>query len=597
MRFFDEILRRNVIRVGLAYAAGSWLLIQIVETVFPAFGFGDAAIRNLVIVLGIGLIPVLVFAWVFELTPEGLKLERDVDRSKSITRDTGRRLDRVVISILAIALCFLALDRFILDPGRDAELLEAAREQGRIEALTAPEATPSIAVLPFADMSPEGDRAYFSDGLAEELLNLLARVPGLRVTSRTSSFSFADRSLDLPSIADALNVTYILEGSVRWSGDSLRVTAQLIDARNDAHLWSRVYERQMVDIFVLQDEIAASVLESLTLTLAGDLPRAIETDPAAYSMYLQARHLWRQGTEEGAAAALSLLEQIVEIDPDYAPAWDALSTVYTYQVEFGQLDFEDGYDKARDAALRALQIDADFAAALAHMGYDAMMVRQDLPAAAEYFRSALDSEPNNPTTLGNVATFAAILGRQDEAGRYMQAAIDIDPIDSAKYTNLGAFHLAAGRLDDAEKALQRALELSPGDYWTQLATVYLRILQGRAGEALSLSDSFEFGQMRLQAMPMIHAALGDDAERDAALAELEAALGNGITAFDIAEVHARLRDADQAFEWLNRAIDDGQDVSLIRVSPFMPALHQDPRWQPALARIGLADAQIAQIVL
>jgi hypothetical protein len=222
MSLFAELRRRNVFRVGAAYLVGAWLVIQVVETIFPAFGFGDAAVRIGVTVLAIGLVPVLVFAWAFEITPEGLKLEKDVDRSRSITAQTGKKLDRLIMVALALALGFFAFDKFVLSGSREASIAESARQEGRAEALLESYGDKSIVVLPFADMSPGKDQGYLSDGIAEELLNLLARVPDLRVISRTSAFAFKNKDLEVSDIAERLHVAHALEGSIRsedaWCG-------------------------------------------------------------------------------------------------------------------------------------------------------------------------------------------------------------------------------------------------------------------------------------------------------------------------------------------------------------------------------------------
>ena len=251
MSLFDELKRRNVLRVGTVYVVTSWLLIQVAETIFPLFGLDDAPARILVIVLGIGIIPALTVAWAFELTPEGLKKEKDVERSRSTTLQTSKKLDLMIMVMLALALAYFALDKFVLSKPREALIAETARQEGRSEALIESYGDKSIAVLPFADLSPQGDQAYFSDGIAEELLNLLAKIPELRVISRSSAFSFRDKDMDIPTIASQLQVAHILEGSVRKAGTRVRITAQLIDARSDTQLWSQTFDRTLDDIFAI----------------------------------------------------------------------------------------------------------------------------------------------------------------------------------------------------------------------------------------------------------------------------------------------------------------------------------------------------------
>jgi TolB-like protein/Tfp pilus assembly protein PilF len=571
MRLISELKRRNVLRMAMLYMVAAWLIMQVVDVVVDLAKLPGWMGQTTLILLAVGFPIALVFSWFYELTPEGISLEKDVDRELSVTHLTGRRLDFIIIALLLAAVILFAYDKWGV-PGAPPN---------------------SIAVLPFTDMSEAGDHQYFSDGLAEELLNLLARVQGLSVTSRTSAFSFAGRQADIPEIAAALNVAFILEGSVRRSGDRLRVTAQLIETKSDSHLWSETFDREMSDIFMMQDEIAALVIESLKITLTGEAPVATPTDTEAYAMFLQARHLWRQGSEEGVSSASELLQRVIEIDPDYAPAWEAMSTVYTYQADLGLIPFETAYDRAREAATRVLELDPDNARALAHLGWDAMLITPDYHAAAGYFRSARRIAPDDPAIIGNVATFAAILGRLDEAAGMLSGAITLDPIDSAKYTNLGAFYLAAHRLDEADKSFSKALEFSPDDVWTQQAVVYLRILQGRSRDALKRLEPIEVEFFQLHARPMIYHDLGQTAELDEALKNLEAAVGIQATEYHVAEVYAHLGDADAAFHWLNVAIDGDQNVSHIRLSPFLKRIQNDPRWAETLGKIGLADEQVS----
>ena len=266
-----ELRRRNVFRVAIAYIIVAWLILQVGDTLAPALHLDEWINTALAFFLILGFPLAVFFAWAYELTPEGIKLEKHVDRSHSVTHVTGRKLDFLIIAGLLLALIFFAYDKFVLDPSRDAELVqtttEAVTEQAA-ESGNAETADKSIAVLAFADLSPEGDQEYFSDGISEEILNVLAQVPDLHVTSRSSAFSFKGKRVDIPTVARQLGVAYILEGSVRRSGKSIRITAQLIDARTDKHLWSETYDRELDDIFAVQDEIAGAITEALKLKLA-----------------------------------------------------------------------------------------------------------------------------------------------------------------------------------------------------------------------------------------------------------------------------------------------------------------------------------------
>ncbi|MCK5364616.1 MAG: hypothetical protein KAR22_16685, partial [Gammaproteobacteria bacterium] len=410
MSFFAELKRRNVLRTGAAYVLAAWLVIQVAETIFPVYGLSDAATRLVITVMAIGLVPVLVISWVFELTPEGLKKEQDVDRSRSITRRSGKKLDLVIIVMLALALVYFAFDKFVLDPQREAELeaqkaaeLEEAREEGRTDALTKSYGENSIAVLAFKDMSPDKDQEYLSDGIAEELLNVLAKIPDLRVISRSSAFSYKGKDIKLTQVADELNVAHILEGSVRKAGNRVRITAQLVESRSDTHLWSETYDRTLDDIFAIQDEIAATVVEQLKVTLLGDAPQVRATNPEAYSLMLQARHFSRNVTAEGLEHANVLYEQALAIDPDYAPAWVGLAVNYNNLATNSYMPFDEGFRRAREAANRALAVDPDNPAAYAHLGWIAMWYDRDLAAAAGHYERALSEDPSNIAIIANAA--------------------------------------------------------------------------------------------------------------------------------------------------------------------------------------------------
>jgi TolB-like protein/Tfp pilus assembly protein PilF len=334
----------------------------------------------------------------------------------------------------------------------------------------------SIAVLPFVNRSSDAEQEYFSDGISEELLNLLAQIPELRVISRSSAFSFKGKDIAIPEIARQLNVAHILEGSVRRSGNMLRITAQLIDARSDTQLWSETWDRPLDDIFTIQDEIAATVVGQLKLTLLGGVPQAQETHPEAYALYLQARHLGRQITAETFAQSNALYQQALAIDPDYAAAWHGLARNYARQVGNGLLSFEEGSTLAHEAAERALAIDPDSAQAHALLGWITMLFDKDLAQAARHIERALQLAPADLAIIRNAAMLLHALGRLDEAIVLEEHAIAQDPVDPIGHANLGTNYLLAGRNDDAIAALETALRLSPGyigaHYWIGTALLF-----------------------------------------------------------------------------------------------------------------------------
>lgn len=599
MSLFAELKRRNVFRVGAAYIVASWLVIQVVETIFPAFGFGDAAVRITTIVLTIGLIPTVILAWAFELTPEGLKKESDVDRTQSVTPQTGKKLDRMIIVVLALALGYFAFDKFILDPQRDihqrkqaTEAIEAARQEALVEATLESFGDKSIAVLAFRDMSPQSDQEYLGDGIAEELLNLLARIPELRVISRTSAFYYKEKDVKLSQIAEELQVAHVLEGSVRKAGDRVRITAQLIDTRTDSHLWSNTYDRALDDIFEIQDNIAATVVDELKITLLGDLPRAEPTDPEIYTQWMQALYLLRQSTAESLERAQRILEDVLTLDPDYAPAWSLLASVYLSQADYDLRPFDEGYEMAREAILEALSIDPEFEMAHDGLGWIAMTYDDDLPAAATHYQKALELAPNNLAVIGDSASFLSVLGRLDEAIALRTFTNSRDPLNIQGQFNLGLHYLQSGQNEKAKSTFQNVLKMSPeylgGHYYLGEAL----LLEGNVDQALTefALEPDELWLAKGKALAAYSQGRNDDLSRH--LEELADLAGEQWPS-ELAHVYAWSGDADNAFEWLQTAARDhgGADIQ----SFLLTSLYDDPRWIPLLESVGQSPDQLAAI--
>ena len=317
----------------------------------------------------------------------------------------------------------------------------------------------SIAVLPFVDMSVGKDQEYFSDGISEELLNLLGKIPQLQVTARTSSFAFKGKEIGVPEIARTLHVANVLEGSVRKAGNSVRITAQLIKAGTDTHLWSQTYDRKLDDIFAIQDEIAADVVKQLKVTLLGAAPKARTTDPDAYALYLQAVQLGRQRTAEAFKQSDALYRKVLAIDPRYAPAWDGLAANFSNEPQVGLLSSKEGFAQAREAATKALALDPEYSLAHARLGWIAMYGDNDFAGAAEHFKRAMALDPAN---IRMSATLVANLGRLNEALALQEAVVRRDPVNVTTLFALGYRQRMAGRLDAAIGSLRTVLSLAPG---------------------------------------------------------------------------------------------------------------------------------------
>ena len=457
------------------------------------------------------------------------------------------------------------------------------------------EELPSIAVLPFVNMSSDPEQGYFSEGISEELLNLLGKIPELRVAARTSSFAFKGRNLDIQEIARRLNVDHVLEGSVRKSGNLVRVTAQLIRGDDGFHVWSHEWDRTLDDIFQIQDEIASDVVTQLKITLLRDLPTTEETNPEAYALYLQARQMSRQRTLEALGRSVELYRQVLAIDPEYATGWAGLAGTYAYQAGAFVLPFDEGYMLAHEAANRALAIDPENAEAHAYLGYVAMYGEGRLVAAARHYERALELEPTNPDILGLAARLSRNLGRADDDIRLMEYVVELDPVNPTNYMDLGREYRCAGRLDESIASIRTALSLSPGLAGAQYAIGMALLLRGEPEEALEamLLESAEF--YRLAGLAMTYHAQGQAAESDDALAELIAKYEQG-WAFQIAYVLAFRNEADRAFEWLDRAVEyDDPGLAEIPTQSLFSNIQGDPRWLPFLESIGKSPEQLAAV--
>lgn len=607
MSLFNELKRRNVFKVAIAYAVMSWLVLQVADVVLGHITAPAWIFHVLMLFLAIGLPFAVFFAWAFELTPVGLKRESEADGAASITHVTSKRLDYIIIAMLAVAIGVVIADRFLLvgaRVARDQTTQDAATDSRAQSALLQGEAKPapavavegkSIAVLPFVNMSSDAEQEYFSDGLSEELLNLLAKIPQLRVIARTSSFAFKGEKIEIAEIAKKLNVAHVLEGSVRKSGNQVRITAQLIRASDSSHLWSETYDRSLDDVFAIQDEISAAVVEQLKITLLGAAPEAKETDPAAYVLYLQARQLQRQRTPEGHAQSIDLYQRALAIAPDYAASWVGLSENYSVQAGFGQRPIKEGYTLAREAADKALMLDPDNAAAHAQLGSISMHFDGNLAAAARHIERALQLDPANPDIFLNATDLAGALGRSEEAIALGEYAVSRDPVNSGGHSILSYYYSAAGRQDEAIALRHTALSLSPGMHVAQYNIGVALLRKGEPDAALAAMQLESVEGFRLIGSAMAYHALGQAAESDAALAELIDKYAMD-TAYNIAYVLAYRGEADRAFEWLDKAVqykDPG--LAGIPTKIEFAKIQNDPRWLPFLESIGKSPAQLDAI--
>jgi len=600
MSLWNELKRRNVIRVAAAFVVTAWLVVQVVETIFPAFGFGDAAVRFVVVAFAAAFIPALVLAWVFEWTPEGLKKDAEVERGSPLARGTYKAFDRVIMVVLAAAVGFFAFDRFVLEPARTASEIAAARAEGRTEATIEAYGDQSIAVIPFVNLSSDPEQAFFADGVAEEVLNLLAKIPELRVISRSSSFTFRGADLNIAEIATRLNVAHILEGSVRASGNRIRITAQLIEAKSDTHLWSETYDRTLDDIFAIQDEIASNIVDNLHVELLGPMPRARRTDPQALAMFLQAKQVFFQSlTQDSWVDAADrmevLLDAAVEIDSDFTDAIAWYSYVDWMRGSEGMISKEEARRRREELNARVLAIDPDNATILVNRAWDLTFYSPDLEAAVPLWERAYRSAPNDDETLRQVGRFASIIGRYDVSRRLLERAVSVNPLCAPCLYWLSIGYMIAEDWDKAAQARERFLLLGgKGGYYFYGV---IKMMQGDARSALEIFDGPNVdGYNREAGRVMALHVLGDTEQSEAALARLIEPKSEEHPDYlaTVANVYAFLSRKDEAFEWLERSLQLPLDplygkFDLVRyaVDPLRKSLHDDPRWEVFLERVGM----------
>lgn len=579
---FSELKRRNVIRAAVLYVGAVWALAQGIAQLAPLFGDYAWVARWFVIAGVIGFPLWVAFAWFYEFTPDGLKRESEIDPADAAAHRTRSTWDFAIIGVLSVAVVLLLTDRFVLRHGVNAEAEIAAPER-------------SIAVLPFANLSSDKDQEYFSDGISEELLNLLAKNPQLQVTARTSSFAFKGKDVGIPEIARRLHVAHILEGSVQKAGNQVRITVQLVDAGSDKQLWSRTWDRRLDDIFKIQDEIAGEVVKELKVKLLGAAPKARTTDPQAYALYLQARELGRQLKAEALAKSDALYQQALAIDPRYAPAWEGLAANFVSKSTIAVLPNQEGLARAREAYGKALAIDPDYAPAHAGLGFIAMYGDNDLAAAAQRFERALELDPTNLGVLNNAADLLRNLDRLDEALALEEEIVGRDPVDVRWLYVLGYSQRCAGRYDDAIASYRTVLSLSPGNGSAHYQLGAVLLLKGDAKVALAEIEQETSDPYRMIGLPMAYHALGRKADSDQALSALIAKYRKDAP-YNIAVVYAYRGESDKAFEWLDKAVEY-RDPGLGEIvsDDLLAKIRADPRWLPLLRKLGKAPEQLAKI--
>ncbi len=571
-KLIRELQRRNVIKSAISYLVFSWVLIQAASILYPSLGWGQKAITNTVIVLIIGFPLWIVFAYLFEWTPKGFKKTEDVAVEASVARATGKKMNAVIFVGMSLAIVLLVSDRIFNFTG--------TMETGLLN-------DKSIAVLAFADMSPDKDQEYFSDGISEEILNLLAKIPDLKVISRTSSFSFKDKEVTTTEIGKTLRVAHLLEGSIRKSGNTFRITAQLINVNDGAHIWSKTYDRDMTDIFKVQDEIAGRVTQLLKSTLLGDIASAT-VDPKAYDLFLQAKQVFRQRNAKAVKNTEILIRQSLAIDSSYAPTWDLLSAIIHDQIYiYGILpSTKENITLGMDASKKAIELDPDYAS-----GYTTLASFErdswNFITYNDHIKKGLALAPENAPVISQAAMNSLNFGKLEDALQLRLKVVELDPLNYYNQFILGFNYWLLKDYSNAEKPLQNFLLHYPNAEGAHkfMARVYLG--QGKIDEALKEIEKEPHPFWKLYGKCMGVYAMGNKTEADTLLKQLITDWGN-VAWPNIASVYAFRGERDEAYKWLDKAYEerDGTTLEILNY-PEMENLWGDPRWNAYIDKLGL----------
>jgi TolB-like protein/Tfp pilus assembly protein PilF len=557
MSFIAELKRRNVFRVGIAYVICAWVIAQVADLVLENIEAPDWVMQAIMLVLAIGLPMVLIFAWAFELTPEGIKREAEVDRTESITHLTGRKLDFAIIGLLAVAVVYFAVDKFVLEA--EPEQTETTAESIAQEK--------SIAVLPFVNMSADADQEYFSDGITEEILNTLVAIEGLQVAGRTSSFTFKDRKdVDLKTIGQRLGVSNILEGSVRKAGNKVRITAQLITVENGFHLWSETYDRELADIFEIQEEIASAIGEALQvelgLNVAESLDRRRTDNPEAYQWFLRGEQLRRNGDATNLTLAGEAFQKAIELDPNYVQPYVGYALTRTGLIGWGSdhpvAELQQEAENALDVAAKLDPGNGRRFLALSGLYF----TRNDWDASGSAIRKAYELSPEDPEVQLAWATgLAWTAGRFEEGVELVQDYLKREPLDLGQAASLAMWLARVGRFVEAEAELRRVIEIDPGysQSYYFLSDLY-HYHMGRVAESLPWRrKAFDLNPQGLNIVQELTGTsldLGDDAAAEWWTQEAERISDRSYFTISAKYFLSRYRDDEQLAESLSRQLAD-----------------------------------------
>ncbi len=573
--FFAELKRRNVYKVAVAYAVVGWLLVQVATQVFPFLEIPNWVVRLVIALVMIGFPIALVIAWAFEATTEGIKRTEVADTMPTALEQKKHAWIYVVVIAAAISIALFFLGRYTAGNTASAARTELPAK--------------SIAVLPFVDLSQAKDQEYFCDGISEEILDALAKVEGLRVVARTSSFSFKGKNADVAEIAQKLNAQTVLEGSLRREGNRIRITAQLINARDGFHIWSDTFERELQGVFAVQDEITRAIVDALKIKLAVAPAARGQQNPEAYDLYLQGLYFSNKSDEPSLRKSLSLFQQALDKDPNFARAWTGIAKAWLWLAD-AYVRPLDAYPKVKEAASRALALDERDAEAHCYLGETKRILDRDLAGEEEELKRALEIDRNSAPAHLFMALLKTAQGELEVGVKEIQEAEKLDPLAPVMCSFAVGIYLAANRIDDAVSAGKRTLQIDPNYVYFDPALADAYREKGDFEKAVALYEKAQaVTHFPSAGLAITYAKMGqqDDARR--VLDQLiQKSRKQYVAADSIAAVYAALNEKDEAFRWLDRAVEEHSAPAASFVfHPQFRGLRSDPRFAALVRRIGI----------
>jgi len=563
MKFFEELKRRNVIKATIAYIVVAWVLLQVTSIILPIVGAPEWVLKILTFFIGIGLPIWIIFSWVYEVTPEGLKKTAKVSEEKSITAATNKRLNIIIIITLIIAIGI----SFINKSRTNSSLNSMSTNDLKIDN--------SIAVLPFVNMSSDMEQEYFADGLSEELINMLTRLPSLKVIGRTSSFAYKGKNEDLREIGKALDVEYLLEGSVRKSGNKIRITAQLINSKDGSHLWSKTFDRSLEDIFEIQNEISSSVVNALSITLSKDqsLFKNDTKNSEAYNYFLRGRYYYelnKGGTETD--EAIKWFNEAIKADPSFSLAWTYKSMCSWRKTNNSNSSM---FAQAKKAAFKAFELDPTSGIATVNVA-EILDSEYDFYGALEKIEMALKLEPNNPYVLRNAGRFYTILGRKDESIKFCKSALKNDPIQGSALEYLIAAFYYAEQYDNVKMIIEEFKDRYP-QIIAFRACINVLALENNMPSSIKTAKKEDFKKEELYAKVLQSKKMGNKQTSEELV--LQMVTNYGDKPYLIAISFAGIGENIKALDWLEKSHSmKDKELVYVNVEPMFKELRNMDRF-------------------